>query len=281
MSDNANTNIEEISWQEFLVERPPGRAYQVPVNSVRHRPRPISYSTDEIQSYCERCEGIRCFFCDDGGFNPSGREPQHATLEYCCQNCVQFRRIFAVFGSCPEASHYRLFKLGEHPSFGPPVPPQVIELIKPDRDIYLQGRRAESQGMGIGAYAYYRRVVEKQKDRLFQGIIDAVRNSDTAGDDQIERLERARVDFQFNKSISDFKGLIPPALLIRGHNPFSLLHDALSKGIHTMSDAECLERARSIRVVLTVLAERLTYARKDQSEVNAAIKTLTSPPAPT
>jgi hypothetical protein len=32
------------------------------------------------------------------------------------------------------------------------------------------GRRAENQGMGIGAFAYYRRVVENQKNRIIAEI---------------------------------------------------------------------------------------------------------------
>jgi len=46
----------------------------------------------------------------------------------------------------------------------------VITLIGPDREIFLRGRRAENQGLGIGAFAYYRRVVENQKGRIITQI---------------------------------------------------------------------------------------------------------------
>jgi hypothetical protein len=46
----------------------------------------------------------------------------------------------------------------------------LINLIGPDREIFRQGRRAENRGLGIGAFAYYRRVVENQKNRIIAEI---------------------------------------------------------------------------------------------------------------
>ena len=37
--------------------------------------------------------------------------------------------------------------------------------------MFMQGRRCENQGFGIGAFAYYRRVVENQKNRILERII--------------------------------------------------------------------------------------------------------------
>ena len=64
----------------------------------------------------------------------------------------------------------RIQKLGEHPPFGPPTPPRVITLIGKDRELFLMGRRAELRGLGIGAFAYYRRVVEEQKSRIINEV---------------------------------------------------------------------------------------------------------------
>ena len=67
---------------------------------------------------------------------------------------------------------------------------------------------------------------------------------------------------------------MPQVLLINGHNPLTLLHTALSQGVHEESDDYCLELATSIRVVLTELAERMAQALKDEAELNTAVSKL-------
>ena len=55
--------------------------------------------------------------------------------------------------------HGTCYKFGEDPPYGQPVSPKLLRLIQPDSDMFLQGRRSENQGLGIGAFTYYRRVV--------------------------------------------------------------------------------------------------------------------------
>jgi len=62
--------------------------------------------------------------------------------------------------------------------------------------------------------------------------------------------------------------------LINGHNPLTLLHSALSDGIHAKTDEECLELATSIRLVLIELADRIATALKDEAELRTAVTKL-------
>jgi hypothetical protein len=66
------------------------------------------------------------------------------------------------------------YKLGELPVYGPPTPARLISLIGPDREIFLKGRRCGNLGLGIGAFVYYRRVVENQKSRILDEIIKVI-----------------------------------------------------------------------------------------------------------
>src|SRR5215203_6012781 len=68
-----------------------------------------------------------------------------------------------TFGHCS--------KFGEHPVFGPPTSSRLISLAGPDRETFLKGRRCENQGLGIGAFVYYRRVIENQNNRILDEII--------------------------------------------------------------------------------------------------------------
>jgi len=193
---------------------------------------------------------------------------------YSCANCQKTDKVFSlgVF-SVPGGALGKCYKFGEYPAYGPPTPARLINLIGPDREIFLQGRRCENQGMGIGAFTYYRRVVENQKNRILDEIIKVSKKLSVSSD-KIKILEQAKTETQFSKALSDVKDAIPESLLINGENPLSLLHSALSDGLHDKTDGECLDIANSVRVILVELSERLAQALKDEAEIKHAISTL-------
>ena len=79
---------------------------------------------------------------------------------------------------------------------------------------------------------------------------------------------------QFSKALEMAKDLMPESLLINGHSPITLLHSALGKGVHELTDEKCLELAGSIRVVLGELSEKLSQALKDEAELTRALSVL-------
>jgi hypothetical protein len=168
-------------------------------------------------------------------------------------------------------------KFGEDPAYGPPTPARLIKIIGEDRDIFLKGRRCENQGLGIGAFAYYRRVIENQKNRIIDQIIEVSRRV-SATENAIALLEAAKEETQFSRAIESVKDVLPQSLLISGHNPLTLLHSALSEGLHAHSDEQCLGLAQSIRIVLAELSERIGQALKDETELKTAVSRLLNRP---
>jgi len=168
-----------------------------------------------------------------------------------------------------------VLKFGEVPAFGPPTPARVISLVGPQKDLYLKGRRAEHQGMGIAAFAYYRRVIDDQRARIFDEIIKVCQRL-SADESIIRELMAAKSETQFSKAVESVKHGIPQALFINGQNPLTLLHSALSEGIHGKSDEECLEDATNIRIVMAEFAERMGQALKDEAELSTAVSRLLS-----
>jgi len=144
--------------------------------------------------------------------------------------------------------------------------------------LFLKGRRCEIQGLGIGAFVYYRRVVEGQKNRILTEIIK-VAQAISAPPEAIAALQAAQSEHRFNKAIDNVKDAIPQRLLINGQNPLTLLHAALSRGLHNHSDETCLELATDIRLILAELAELLGYALKDERELKEAVARLSKLPA--
>ena len=203
-------------------------------------------------------------------------------LCYSCRRCKREVKSYAVriipySPISPSLPHVEVVKMAEWPPFSPPIPARLISMVGPDRDLFLKGRQAEFNGLGIGAFAYYRRIVESQKNRLLDEIIRVARRVN-ASPDAISLLENAKVETQFARAVAAVKDAIPQALLIKGHNPLTLLHAALSRDLHAASDDECLKTANDIRIILSELADRLSQALKDERELDTALTRLLNSP---
>jgi hypothetical protein len=153
------------------------------------------------------------------------------------------------------------------------MPSEVLRLFGSDSKTFLKGRQCENQGLGIGAFAYYRRVVENHKNDIFEEII-RVCEIVSAPNVLIEDLRNAQSEMSFAKGIEQIKAGLPQGLLIRGHNPLTALHGALSIGLHVETDEECLKAARDVRLVLTDLIEKMSFIRRDNTELHSAVQRL-------
>ncbi|MFV1951650.1 MAG: hypothetical protein ACC630_06815 [Nitrospinota bacterium] len=281
-AEESGTEQPQIPISEFFENVPPNQQVRIS-NITAWRPIQGHYTntinTPEIQLHCsnEACNGTRFFRCITNPISLGDESQRYAFLTYKCSNCQKTTKTFSIAAiidkTDKESNSGYSFKFGEYPTYGPPTPSRLIKLIGPDRDLFLQGRRCENQGLGIGAFVYYRRVVENQKNRIFDEIIKVAKKLKATTDD-ISELESAKKETQFSKSFSMVKKGIPQALLINGHNPLLLLHSALSEGVHDRSDEECLELASSVRVVLAELSDRLGQALKDEAELNHALSKL-------
>lgn len=235
----------------------------------------IVFKAPDIQLHCssEHCNGVRFFRCVSG-FDEviSASKPTLFFVVYRCSNCRTEEKTYALAAQRDDLENAsgQVIKFGEAPPFGPPVPPKLIKLIGPDRDSFLKGRRCENQGLGVGAFVYYRRVIENQKNRII-GQIVSVSEKLKAAPELIAQLKAAMNETRFSESLNMAKGAIPESLMIDGHSPLQLLHGALSEGVHSLSDQQCLELAGSIRVVLGELSERLSQALKDEAELSKAL----------
>ena len=290
----ANAQSQAITWAEFLESVPPGPTINITDLYTYDHFGVWVVARPDLQLHCdsESCKGLRFFQCTSDEIYPPV-DSYFFFLSYACRNCVSSTKTFAVLAKM--VNPYTVFhragggsevsggsrageasKLGEVPSFGPPTPAKVISLIGPDRDWYIKGRRAELQGLGIGAFAYYRRVVENQKSRI---IAEMKRAAERVGvtAEQLASFDAAISETQFSRAIDEVKDAIPAALMVKSHNPLTLLHNALSKGLHAKTDEECLALATSIRVVLTDLAERISAVMKNEEELNQAVSRLLKP----
>jgi hypothetical protein len=268
--------MEEKSLKEFLESVPPGKEAFIADFVIQQRDHTPKVSSPQIQLYCrnDECQGIRFFESEDHPMvYPQNYNNDYVV--YICRNCGQTAKTFALGSTFDKTiGKWRVVKYGEVPSFGPPIPARALSLIGGEKDLFLLGRRNENQGMGIGAFVYYRRVIESQKNRIFDELIRVI--SQFSPDDAIlAELANAKKENQFTKAVDSIKHALPQSLYINGHNPLTLLHSALSEGVHSHSDSQCLELASSVRAVLFDFAEKLGQALKEDAELKAAVNKLT------
>jgi hypothetical protein len=263
-----------VSFSEFLENVPPGQGRRV-VN-IRHL-SPVNGNgylvIPQIELHCGECDGIRTFRCGQR-MDVFGTGAMNMFLGYTCSNCAEYTKTFSLRVLFHEMTDYYgdCVKFGEIPPYGSPTPPRLLRLFGDDREIFLKGRRCENQGLGIGAFSYYRRIVENHKDQILDEIIKVAKK---IAPEMVATLETAKTENQFLKAIASVKDALPQVLFINGHNPLTLLHSALSKGLHADTDEQNLEAAHDVRLVLAELTERIGTALKDEAELNAAISRLT------
>ena len=268
----------EITFAKFLESSPPSCSVDVLDLAMfdRQFQNTLKLSTPDIELFCEneRCTGIRIFRSNDH------KSVSHSSItmlfiDYTCSNCSETQKKYALAVTANSANQKsgKAYKFGELPAFGPRTPSRLISLIGPEREVFLKGRQCESQGLGIGAFAYYRRIVENQKNRMLDEIIKVAEKL-SAGHETLTLLKKAKEEQRFSDAIEPIKSALPQALLLNGQNPLTLLHRALSEGLHAKEDEHCLQLAQDIRIVLAALAENIAQALKDEEELNLAINRL-------
>jgi hypothetical protein len=265
-----------ISLESFLLTCPPGNSRVVTVHLQDSDSN--EFKVPSLEMYCESeyCNGNRRFRWNEsyGNHLPIESKPRNYIFTYICGNCRKAFKTF-VFRLTDQLDEndWEAYKFGEYPRFGPVIPPKVLTLIREDKELFIKGRNAESLGLGIAAFTYYRRVVESQKSRIFQQIISvAIKLGGNAS--LISELEDAKNETQFSKAVGKIKHALPDSLRTNNHNPLTLLHDALSEGVHELSDEKCLELATDIRNVLTAFSEKVSNALKDEAGFDDSVNRL-------
>ena len=234
-----------------------------------------------LSLYCSHsaCGGIRFFDPVSDKLTFFGFSPHvwsDHTLRFRCRHCGQAHKTYAVRTRADSASATTIDiqKFGGIPAFGEPPPNVVRDVLDDEIKYFERGYRAETAGLGIGAFAYYRRFVESHKDKIIAEIrkVAAVQG---AKPDVLDTLDKAAKMNSFENAVGKVKEAIPDSLRhTGGHNPLTLLHDALSAGLHNEDDEQCLELAKDIRLLLTDLAERTTQALRNNNELSQAVNRL-------
>ena len=190
-------------------------------------------------------------------------------LLYCCTHCEKHLQHFYVRVDDEKETY---MKVGQYPAWQTKSDPEIERLLREHSSLYKKGLICESQGYGIGAFGYYRRIVEEVIDQLLDEITDLIPPDELeVYHAAVERTKETRIT---QEKIDLVKDLLPGILRPQGMNPLTQLHSALSEGLHAGSDEECLDLAETIRSILVYLVNQIMASRASRNQFSESMRKL-------
>ena len=224
-----------------------------------------------IRMHCHTCDCLQTFNMSNEYYTNYSYDDTCSgkviRLVYLCSACKKYERFFLL----QFADDY-VMKVGQCPPWEITPDKKLTELLGEHQDYYKKGLVCESQGYGIGSYAYYRRIVEAIIDSLLDSIGELI--SEDEKQSYFKALEETKKTTVIQEKIKLVKDLLPEILRPDGMNPLNLLHSTLSEGLHAKTDEECLEIAGSIRDILVFLVNQILQTKESSKKFTTRMRKL-------
>lgn len=242
-----------------------------------------------IHMHCLRCDSDQTFNMTNEYYEVDHNHNQDSVgktlrARYLCSACKQSIRLFFIHfigsetitvknkkGEDEERSIMSMMKVGQNPSWSIKMDKELEKLLGNHSDFYKRGLVCESQGYGVGAFAYYRRIVEEVIDELLASVEDLITDSEEKKG-YATALAEVKKTPATQEKINLVKDLLPDSLRPDGMNPLSALHSALSEGIHAEDEETCLEYAEAVRDTLVFLVNRLVRIKSEDKVFSASMR---------
>jgi len=179
------------------------------------------------------------------------------TLQFrCLRECGQ------ILGFVFQFKDGMLTKIGQYPSFADLAASEIEKYRKTLGNHYLEFRKAiglAAHGVGIGAFVYLRRIFERLIEEAHQEAMDL-------SDWDEEAYTRSR---RMDEKISLLKHLLPDFLI-----ESRVIYSILSKGIHELSEEECLSRFFIIKTGIELILDEKIKKQERERKINEARKAI-------
>ncbi len=195
-----------------------------------------------------------------------------------CSSCKEFSMdlLISMFTEEPvkinDSTTFYLRKFGQYPPYEIKPSNDVLSyLLEEDQDLYKKALMNLSTGYGIGAFAYFRRIIENEIYR----IVENISNFQYEDSEQVRKaILKHKADHNISKLIHELNNFLPPTLKSLGNNPIKILWEKTSAGIHGLTEEECLQQATDIDKILTFTIKKIKEESSDIREVRAALSSL-------
>lgn len=235
-----------------------------------------------IHMHCGPCGSDQTFNMSNEYYDELGRIDvkvfNHVLkLNYICSSCGQGLRVFLIHvtnelveGSTSRQHRLVLEKVGQIPAWSIEMNKDLENILGEHSNYYKKGLVSESQGYGIGAFSYFRRITEEIIDELLESIGELI--PEEKKEEYSKALEETKRTRVAQEKIDLIKDLLPSSLRPDGINPLSALHSALSEGLHAESDEECLEYADAVKEALVYLVEQVMRAKRGSKNFTESMR---------
>ncbi|MCY1083762.1 hypothetical protein [Archangium lansingense] len=148
-------------------------------------------------------------------------------------------------------TNYSIEKVGQYPAWEAPLSRTLVKALGRDgKSLFIKGSSSLRAGRGIGAVAYFRRIIENHIDDILRMVAEsAAAAGDTAASEQIKAASQNLYATDRLKIAAQHT---PAHLKPGGHNPLEVMYSAFSEGLHSLSDEESA-------VVANRLLESIAY----------------------
>lgn len=234
-----------------------------------------------IQHNCPVCNNIKPFHrknsppqnvgSDLGGTGHTTKKPGllSSTIhyEYQCTLCGTQINFWVELNS--EDNWLR--KIGQNPPWSIEIPDNIKRYLQQSDDLYKKGLICLSQSFGLGACSYFRRIIENEITPLLSLLIER-KKVENESEDKINKYTNIKEAKSFTAKSKLAYEITPQSLIIDGINPFKVLHDFLSKGIHKKDEKECVTRALKVKDSLEFVVRELNREKENREKFKNNIK---------
>lgn len=255
--------------KRFLEEYPLYKKFEIKIPKIMNDiPNP------SINFHCDVCDSSQTYVMGNDYYYATN-VINTSTLKYSlrcryiCIGCQTDEREFLIKVS--DKLDW-IMKIGQFPPWDIKGDRRVEKMLGSHKSYLSQGLICESQGYGIGAFAYYRLITEEIIDALLRDVGDLIPENERGQFD--EAFKKVSTTRQTSEKIALVKDLLPVSLQIDGMNPLGILHSSLSEGLHADSDEACLVHAETVREVLVYLASQIAEIKNSKSQFSAKMRKL-------
>lgn len=135
---------------------------------------------------------------------------------------------------------------------------------------YYKALKSVQQNYGIGAFAYFRRIIEKELLKIVEEIAE-LNAADPGLKKLVSEYQNTSQVYSIYENIFD---LLPKSLQSLGNNPIKILYNQTSEGLHSLSEEECLSRSSSINLLLIFVVKKINEEKSEILKVREALKAL-------
>lgn len=234
----------------------------------------------EIDEFCETCNQIRPFHdlrsIGGGAGHPMQKKEflksGNSYLNFTCVSCKNETHTFWVEQQVTEDT-VKLKKFGQKPRKKLERDSKLQRFFKADSDYYEKALISLSNGYGIAAFAYFRRIIEQNINQLLDLLLSELDSTDTDSPIKIA-IDELRKESPMSDKIKIANNALPEYLKPDGLNPLGTIYSLLSEGVHSLTDEQCLAKAESLQACLSFLVSELASRKRHKDSFKKLVGSL-------